>query len=71
MLAPLDVFAVKRDESTWLGCTETLAQATELIRKAGVGSYFVYSQKTGHKTFYEVTTDGVSVRDNTAGQMTA
>lgn len=72
MVAPLDVFAVENGEpATWLGCAETLAQATELLRKAGVGSYLVFSQHTGHKNLYEVTTDGVlsqvSAPDNAAG----
>jgi glucose dehydrogenase len=59
MVAPLDVFAVNNGEPKWLGCAESLAQATDLIRKTGAGSYFVFSQETGHKNFYELTTDGV------------
>lgn len=59
MSAPLDVFAVKNRETKWLGCVETMAQATELISNTGFGSYFVLSQQTGHKNFYEVTPEGV------------
>ena len=57
MVAPLDIFAVN-GEPKWLGCAETLAQAIDLIRKTGSGSYFVFSQKTGHKHFYK-NTDGI------------
>ena len=71
MVAPLDIFALENGgPASWLGCAETLAQATELLRNAGSGSYFVFSQKTGHKTFYKVT-DGalsqISAPDNAAG----
>jgi len=61
MIPPLDVFSVKKSEPTWLGAAETLPQALEKVRQNGVGSYFVFSQKTGHKTTYEVGADG-SVR---------
>jgi len=59
MVAPLDVFAVNNSEPNWLGCAETLALAIELIREAGFGTYFVFSQKTGHKNFYEVSAEGI------------
>jgi hypothetical protein len=59
MIAPLDVFAVHGSEPKWLGEAGTLAEAIELIRKTGVGSYFVYSQTTQHKNFYNVSSDGV------------
>jgi len=55
MVAPLDVFAVKNDEPKWLGCAETLSKALDLALQHGEGSYFVFSQQTGHKNFYEVT----------------
>jgi hypothetical protein len=58
MVAPLDVFAVKNGEPKWLGCSETLAKALDLAAENGQGSYFVSSQTTGHKNFYEVTPDG-------------
>ena len=51
MVAPLDIFAVNNGESKWLGCAESIAQAIDLIRKTGSGSYFVFSQQTGHKSF--------------------
>jgi len=66
MVAPLDVFAVVNGEPKWLGCAETLANALELARKHGVGSYFVFSQKTEHKNFYEVTADGTVATINAA-----
>ena len=59
MVAPLDVFAVMNGEPKWLSCVETLSQAVDLIRKTGCGSYFVFSQPTGHKDFYEITAEGV------------
>ena len=60
MLAPLDVFSVKHGgEPLWLGSAETLAQAVELIRSSGSGSYMVFSQTTAHKNFYEVSATGV------------
>ena len=59
MVAPLDVFALKNGEPRWLGCAERLTQAIELLRKEGSGSYFIFSQQTGHKTLYKVSTNGV------------
>jgi hypothetical protein len=59
-LVPWDVFAANNsDAPNWLGCAETLAQAMQLLRKAGAGSYFVFSQQTGYKDHYEVNADGV------------
>jgi hypothetical protein len=55
MVASLDVFAVMNGEPKWLGCAETMAKAFELVLEHGEGSYFVFSQRTGHKNFYEVT----------------
>ena len=59
MVAPLDIFAAKNGEPKWLGCAETLARATQLLRNAGAGSYFVFSQRTGQKNFYNVSVEGV------------
>ncbi len=59
MIAPLDVFAVKISETAWLGCGESLHEAFELIRNAGAGSYFIFSQRTGNKNFFDVSLDGV------------
>ena len=57
VVPPLDVFAViKNREPRCSGSAETVAEAIELIRKAGSGSYFVFSRRTGHRDFYEVTT---------------
>jgi len=61
MVAPLDVFAVNNGEPRWLGCAQSLAQAIDLLRESGSGSYFVFSQQTGHKNFYDVTVEGVVV----------
>jgi len=33
-----------------------------LVATHGTGSYFVFSQKTGHKNFYEVTEDGTLIK---------
>jgi hypothetical protein len=59
MVAPLDVFALLNREPKWLGCVETLAQATEMLRRTGYGRYLVFSQQTGRKDFYQVATDGI------------
>jgi hypothetical protein len=59
MDVPLDVFAVKDNGPERLGCVETLGEALELMRKAGTGSYFVFSQKTRHKDFFKVSSNGV------------
>jgi hypothetical protein len=58
MIAPLDVFAVHDSESKWLGCAQTLVEALELIRSAGPGEYFVFSQTTEHTAFYKVGLHG-------------
>jgi len=58
MRPPLDVFAIEKTGTVWLGAVETLEQALEIARKAGTGSYFVFSQRTGHKTRYVVDTAG-------------
>jgi hypothetical protein len=57
MIAPLDVFAIGDGDSHWLGCTETLAEAVDLIQKTGPGSYLVFSQTTHHKNLYNVTAE--------------
>jgi hypothetical protein len=62
MIPPLDVFALKDGKPQWLGYAETLAKALELAGKNGLGSYFVFSQETGHKTFYEISANGVVSR---------
>jgi hypothetical protein len=60
MAAPWDVFSVKQgQEPKWLGSTESLAEAVELIRGSGAGSYVVFSQQTGNKNFFEVSPAGV------------
>lgn len=60
MISPLDLFAVQNGESRWVGCAETLAKALELASNHGAGSYLVFSQETGHKNFYEVSSEGVT-----------
>jgi hypothetical protein len=63
MVPPLDVFAIENGKPMWLGCAETLAKALELVGNRGPGSYFVFSQETGHKNFYEVASDGTVARE--------
>jgi hypothetical protein len=58
MLAPLDVFAIKKSGTMWLGAAESLVQALEIARNTGTGSYFIFSQRTGHKTMYMVDASG-------------
>jgi hypothetical protein len=69
MIAPLDVFALKSGEPKWLGCAETLAQAIELMRKAGSGSYFVFSQQAVRKNFYEVNAEGAISQVDTSSAL--
>ena len=59
MIPPLDVFAIEDGEHKWLACAETQAKALELIGNRGPGSYFVFSQQTGNKTFYEVVANDI------------
>lgn len=66
MIALLDVFAVRASENDWLGSAATLAQALELIRRTGPGSYCVFSQKTEQKSFYKVRSDrSISLEEGT------
>jgi len=58
MVPPLDVFSIKDNEPTWLGAADSLAQALEIARRQGAGSYFVFSHETGHKTMYQVDASG-------------
>jgi hypothetical protein len=58
MVAPLDVFAFQDIEPKWVDCAESLEKARELMRKSGPGAYFVVSQQTQRKSFYEVDSDG-------------
>jgi len=45
-----------------VGRANTLAQALELVRETGTGSYFVFSKKkTGHKNFSDVVSGGVVI----------
>jgi len=62
MIPPLDVFSVKHNATRWLGAAENLARAFDMIRRNGAGSYFVFSQRTGHKNFYELDRMGQSER---------
>jgi hypothetical protein len=54
MIPPLDVFSVKHNATRWLGAAENLARTFDMVRRNGAGSYFVFSQRTGHKNFYEL-----------------
>lgn len=66
MIAPLDIFAVKNDGTTWVDCAETLVRALELVVTRGDGLYFVFSQRTGHKNFYNVAQGSVVAVRETA-----
>ena len=59
MAPPLDIFAVRNTQPEWVGCANTLAWALVLACETGTGSYFVFSEKTEHKFFFEVVSDGV------------
>ena len=59
MVASLDVFVVENGEPKWLSCADTITQAIESLRKKGCGLYFIFSQQTDRKTFYEVSAEGV------------
>ena len=59
MVANLDVFTIEKRESKWVGCAETLAKALELATNHGVGSYFVFSQRTEDKSYYKVAPEGI------------
>ena len=59
MVAPLDVFAVRNQRAHWVGCAETLAKALDVMCNAGTGSYFVFSEETNHKDFFEISPRGV------------
>ena len=44
----------------WLGCTKSLAQAFDLVRKTGAaGKYVVFSQATQQTNHYEIDLDGM------------
>lgn len=58
MIPPLDLIALRNEETIWLCAAETLAQALEIARQRGQGKYIVFSHQTKHKNFYEVTSDG-------------
>jgi hypothetical protein len=58
MIPPLDVFSVKHNATRWLGAAENRAQAFDMVRRNGAGSYFLFSQRTGHKHFYELDPSG-------------
>ena len=62
MVPPLDLFSVKDGKLEWLGCAETLSKAFELAIRNGAGSYFAFSQETGHKNFFEVSSEGAVTR---------
>src|SRR5215475_9994765 len=55
MVSTLDVFAVNDDKPRWVGSTETLEKALELAIQHGDGLYFVFSQETGRKNVFAVT----------------
>ena len=60
MIPPLDVFSIRDQdhETRWLGTAKNLAQTFDMVRRNGAGSYFVFSQRTGHKNFYDLDPNG-------------
>ena len=62
MIAPLDIFLVKNGEPEWLGSAETVQKALVLAAQGGEDLYFVFSQQTGHKHYYKVSSDGTVER---------
>jgi hypothetical protein len=58
MIPPLDLIALRKNETVWLGSAENLKHALEIARNRGPGRYIVYSHETEHKNYYEVTADG-------------
>ena len=64
MISTLDVFAVQDEKPRWVGCAETLAKALDLAVQHGDGLYYIFSQQTGRKNFYEVTSGAISPSDS-------
>jgi len=58
VVAPLDIFKLDAGGVTWIAEANTLAHATEIIRKRGSGRYLVLSHTTGHKEKFDVHSDG-------------
>ena len=58
MIPPFDVFSITNNGTLWESAAESLAQALEMARKKGAGSYLVFSQQTGHKMMYQVDATG-------------
>ena len=58
MIPPLDLLAIRKNETVWLCAAETLKHALEIARNRGAGRYIVFSHQTEHKNYYEVTADG-------------
>jgi hypothetical protein len=58
MIPPIDVFKIENSKPSWIGFAETTAQALEIARKKGSGSYFVFSN-TGGRKLYQIGSDGI------------
>jgi len=55
MIAPLDIFEIDRyGDFRWLESARDMDSAKKLLLVLGCGKYMVFSQKTGHKTFFTV-----------------
>jgi hypothetical protein len=56
MAGSLDVYVViEKDDLIWIGSASTNDEAMHLIRncsRKGPGFFLVFSQKTGHRSFY-------------------
>ena len=62
MIASLDVFKVGEDgSSVWLREAASLQEALAFIRARGEGHFFILSQTTGHRDYYDVTENGDAV----------
>jgi len=59
VFAPLDIYAIQDEKPQWLGSSETLEKALQLMCETGPGPYVVSSQETGHKDFYVMSADGL------------
>ena len=64
MSEPLDVFVViAKDKYEWIGYARSYDEAIALIRKVRrPGTFFVHSQITGRRTFFQAAPDSSIVQ---------
>lgn len=59
MIPPLDLFKIVRaSEPEWLESAHDIESVKLRLGALGTGNYFVFSQRTGHKTFFKVDEHG-------------